>query len=429
MIILRSRKGTCLFDAGERIVRRDDGAVRQLSPKAALVFQYLIDNSGRLVSQSELIEGFWTEDRNNESADKTVHEIRKALGDQHPWAYVGNRYGRGFHLLADLSRELEQQLNPHGACQRSETVLETGGSKIRVYAFDEANGLLATGGPGDSAVSLWDPDHGNYRGRLEGHASSIGALLCDGETGMVVSGAGDGQVRIWDVAARQCRRVLTGHVSAVESLARSRSGARIASGASDGGIHIWSSDGECVRVLRGHSEPIRHLAWSQDETKILACSGDDAIQLWHVGTGAVLRVFRGHTDAVRSVAWSADGRSMLSAGDDRTVRLWDVDRGKCIGVMEGHGGPVVTVAWTDHECYALSASGDRTVCLWNVATGRRIRELAGHTGKVSALCWQGRARAISGDERGCVYQWDLSAILYGGGRARRVATGWAHTPL
>jgi DNA-binding winged helix-turn-helix (wHTH) protein len=81
-----------LWRDGERVI---------ITPKAFDVLRYLVDNAGRLVTQTELLEALWPETYvNQEVLRKYILEIRKVLGDRHKNpAFVETVTKRGYRLL------------------------------------------------------------------------------------------------------------------------------------------------------------------------------------------------------------------------------------------------------------------------------------------------------------------------------------------
>lgn len=87
-----------LWRDGERVI---------ITPKAFDVLRYLVDNAGRLVTQTELLEALWPETYvNQEVLRKYILEIRKVLGDRHKSpAFVETVTKRGYRFIAPVTEE------------------------------------------------------------------------------------------------------------------------------------------------------------------------------------------------------------------------------------------------------------------------------------------------------------------------------------
>ncbi|MBT8447765.1 MAG: AAA family ATPase, partial [Gammaproteobacteria bacterium] len=88
------------------IARREllcDGTPIAISPKALDVLYYLMANHDRLVSKSELMDRFWSARASEAALQKTISQVRKAVGGGTSDASVIKTYhGRGFRFVAAL---------------------------------------------------------------------------------------------------------------------------------------------------------------------------------------------------------------------------------------------------------------------------------------------------------------------------------------
>ncbi|MGC1832657.1 MAG: winged helix-turn-helix domain-containing protein, partial [Candidatus Acidiferrales bacterium] len=86
----------CLWRGEERVI---------ITPKAFDVLRHLVENAGRLVTQSELLEALWPETYvNQEVLRKYILEIRKVLGDrpQNP-EFIETVIKRGYRFIAPVT--------------------------------------------------------------------------------------------------------------------------------------------------------------------------------------------------------------------------------------------------------------------------------------------------------------------------------------
>src|SRR6476620_9661058 len=86
----------CLWRAEERI---------SMTPKAFDVLRFLVERSGRLVTQEEILEGLWPEIYvNPEGVRKYILEIRKVLGDQpNEPLFIETVPKRGYQFIAQVT--------------------------------------------------------------------------------------------------------------------------------------------------------------------------------------------------------------------------------------------------------------------------------------------------------------------------------------
>ncbi len=86
----------CLWRGEERVI---------ITPKAFDVLRHLVENAGRLVTQTELLEALWPETYvNQEVLRKYILEIRKVLGDrpQNP-EFIETVVKRGYRFIAPVT--------------------------------------------------------------------------------------------------------------------------------------------------------------------------------------------------------------------------------------------------------------------------------------------------------------------------------------
>src|SRR5262245_33500954 len=75
--------GEFQLDVGEKELRRLDGEVLPLPPKAFDLLVLLVENRGRLLEKNELMERVWTDSFVEEGNLKIqIHRLRKTLNDQ-----------------------------------------------------------------------------------------------------------------------------------------------------------------------------------------------------------------------------------------------------------------------------------------------------------------------------------------------------------
>jgi len=100
------------LDPGNQCLWRGEHRV-PLTPKAFDVLRYLVEHSGRLVTQDELLEALWPETYvNPELIKKYILGIRKVLGDQHDNpVYIETLPKRGYQFIAPVTDHVAEE--PH----------------------------------------------------------------------------------------------------------------------------------------------------------------------------------------------------------------------------------------------------------------------------------------------------------------------------
>jgi len=85
----------------ERRELRDGGVPVAVSPKAFDVLSYLVEHRDRMIPKPELLDAFWTSEVSEAALQKTISQIRKALGGNRGGAFAIKTYhGRGFRFVA-----------------------------------------------------------------------------------------------------------------------------------------------------------------------------------------------------------------------------------------------------------------------------------------------------------------------------------------
>jgi adenylate cyclase len=93
----------CLDVRSRRLVRRADGEIVPLTPRAYDTLLYLVEHAGSLVDKSTLLAALWPNAVVEEnSLNKQISVVRRALGDDTS-AYIATVPGRGYQFVAAIS--------------------------------------------------------------------------------------------------------------------------------------------------------------------------------------------------------------------------------------------------------------------------------------------------------------------------------------
>lgn len=228
---------------------------------------------------------------------------------------------------------------------------------------------------------------------LEGHSSSINAVVLSHDGKIIASGSDDTTIKLWN---RETGTEITtlGQSSSnwfagIKSIAISPNGQVLVSGSEDKNIKIWQvNTGKEIHTITGHSGAIRSVSISPDGQLLASGSDDRTVKVWQLNTGKEISTFTGSSDwfaGVKSVAFSPDGEFLASAGDDKTIKLWRVGTGEEILNLTGHLASVKSIIFSSNGKILISGSEDKTIKLWKLSTGKEIYTFTGHTASVNTL--------------------------------------------
>ncbi|WP_078624075.1 hypothetical protein [Streptomyces monomycini] len=194
--------------------------------------------------------------------------------------------------------------------------------------------VLATAGPDDRAVRVWNLATGRLTATLSGATGTVQRLsiTADGQT--LAAADSDRTIRVWDVATRRTTTVVRGS-RAVNALALRPDGRALASTSADGITRVRSTgSGRAVTSLSGPQNPWGSLTFSPDGRTIAVSGNDGAVQLWDVAARRVTAVLTGHTRVVSGMMFSPDGSTLATASNDQSVRLWDSRDGSVRAILK-----------------------------------------------------------------------------------------------
>lgn len=128
----------------------------------------------------------------------------------------------------------------------------------------------------------------------------------------------------------------------------------------------------------------------------------------HVRSIAVLK---GHSHAVSAFVEMPDGR-IVTASLDTHLRVWYLAQSECVRLIEAHLSGAICLCQVS-ACHVASGSADKTIRLWNVDTGAcdATLDLALSVRcEFTMLAMLSDGLLLSGDERGVLWQWELSPL-------------------
>jgi|GEM_PF-3937202 len=282
--------------------------------------------------------------------------------------------------------------------------------------------LLAAGQ--DNAVLLCDPQTGQLRYELKGHAARVKCVNFSGDGWTAASGDDAGIVLLWDVATGTLRKSFESGHGPIWSVALTHDGRHIAVGHADGTVALtqpesqdplriikvagvagslaFSPGGERLligggatgyglreidvdsgllrRTLDSVSPWCQYPRYSPDGSTIACGYWDGKVGLWDAETGFRRYEPTGLESEIRSVAASPDGSVLAAVGAQNFALIWNVATGITDTKVQLAFRPK-TVSFVGNSEHLFAAqdwgkNGVRTVGIWNVSSGRS--EQSGH---------------------------------------------------
>ena len=130
---LAYRFGPFILHGGERVLRREDGQIVALRPKAFETLLALVEKSGHVLSKDELMERIWPETFVEESGlARNISVLRKALGE----GYIETMPKRGYRFAA-----LVEVIEPKDETAFEEGTAEEGELALRAKTAAELTDL------------------------------------------------------------------------------------------------------------------------------------------------------------------------------------------------------------------------------------------------------------------------------------------------
>lgn len=159
---------------------------------------------------------------------------------------------------------------------------------------------------------------------LIGHRDPVMAIAFHPIFSWLASAAEDSAIKIWDWEHGELERTLKGHTKAVVDLdfGGPKTSILLASCSHDLTIKLWDpgNDYNCIRTLKGHDHSVSSVKFIPSGSGadfLVSASRDKTLKIWDVATGYAVKTIEGHLDWVRCVQPSVDGKWIISAGNDQ----------------------------------------------------------------------------------------------------------------
>ena len=117
-------------------------------------------------------------------------------------------------------------------------------------------------------------------------------------------------------------RTLEGHGSTVKAVVIAPDGKTAVSASLDKTLKVWDlNSGEVLQTLKGHTQRVAAVAIAPDGKTAVSGSWDKTLKVWDLNAGEVLQTLAGHGGWVGAVAIAPDGKTAVSASHDATQKV------------------------------------------------------------------------------------------------------------
>jgi WD40 repeat protein len=170
------------------------------------------------------------------------------------------------------SGEPVQGLNP----------IKTGHRNVYVVSYSPKAKMIATGGPKESGIKIWDAKTGKLLSTIE-QDWAVCSLAWISDEKKLIAGTGNGLIKIFNTAT-------------------------------------WQQ----IVVLEGHTITVYSLTLFPNDRLLASTSWDYTARLWNLDTNLQVGPPLRHKKDVRCSALSADGKLLSTGCDDKNAYVWDI---------------------------------------------------------------------------------------------------------
>jgi len=273
-----------------------------------------------------------------------------------------------------------------------------GQSVVTTLTFNaNGNRLVATLSLGpEQNITVWEVPSGKSSS-LRGHYD-VDVISPDGKL-LASAGPDDSSVHVWDITSPENIkpwRTLVGHARRVLDVAFSPDSSRIASADAEG-TRIWNVfSGRELLFLKASGK----VAFSPDGTTVAIGSQDGTVSVWNLGF---------HGAKVLKVVFTADGERLATSGDDGTVKIWNANTRRFRGTLGPSLGKIFGLAFSEDGSQLVTANNQGQVTVWDLGSFQPIFPPfeTGLKGAVE-LAWSDGKSLVTAGEGGGAKVWDAT---------------------
>ncbi len=273
---------------------------------------------------------------------------------------------------------------------------------------------MATGGPYDFFIRLWNPETGLEVAAFPGQVYDHGCGLAFSPDGKKIAYGHGGGVGLVDLETKKKLADFPGY--RVYNLAFSPNGKMLAIG-SAGNASLWDLSNTKKALATFDKTGHAAVTFSPD-SKTLAIRGDEkTVKLWDIAGAREMTTIPNNPNYSGQILFSPDGGTLAIPQLNSTVLLWDVAGDKERLVLKG-GNPTRIAFSPDGQTLAGGGYGG-LVTFWETATGKV--KFQAHPTHVGAVAFSPDGKTLAtGDGGGALRFWDAAT-----GKEKNPLTGYS----
>lgn len=199
--------------------------------------------------------------------------------------------------------------------------LEAKAGRVDTVAFSPDGRILASAGPDEAMIHLWDPKTGKALGKLESAPEpATPPSMAEGVTRIAFSPDGNTLASVSRYRFPSNTRAIDDKKTREVRMVRLW---EIATGKERLQIRVPFRRDAHVPFADAPSHEITCVAFSADGQVLILGKEDGDIALWHIPAGKEIQLSRAHAAQVTAVVLAPDGRTFVTASRDTTALLWN----------------------------------------------------------------------------------------------------------
>ncbi|MBL4634102.1 MAG: hypothetical protein JKY56_09525, partial [Kofleriaceae bacterium] len=290
-----------------------------------------------------------------------------ACSPEGQWAAVGTEDGDVFLLKVG-----------------SDTPVKLGelAKEVSTIVFSRDGKKVAVAGDEDH-IYVWNTEAPGKPVRFRAHDRLVTSLAFSPDGNSLYSAGGDFWFRSWNPKSGKIQREFLGAVGLDSQLmSLSPDGNLMISwsqhgrerGSEAGRWWLWNTvSGMGLLEPKRHTEPLRSVSFSPDGTKLVTTGEDKSVRVWKLKSTTSVKILQEAQGAIHDAQWSADGKLLYSAGVDALLNRWDWQGDSEKTAVEGVGGAVNRFVLTSDGSRAITGDQIGRVWSWDLRTGNRIQ--------------------------------------------------------